>query len=93
MPIGIFPAPGIDQRKAYAQMELVWIVFDRLEESIVVSGFLARCTAQRLSLGLSTRLAFGKQYIDDVCVVVLGVSRMIRFLRAWHTVISSLKIL
>ena len=93
MPFGIFPASGIAQRKAYAQMELVWIEFDRLEAPIVLAGFLARWTAQRLSLGLSTRLAFGKQYTDDVCVVVLGVARMIRFIRAWHTVISSFNIL
>ena len=64
MPFGIFPASGIAQRKAYAQMELVWIEFDRLEAPIVLSGFLARWTAQRLRLGLSTRLAFGKQYTD-----------------------------
>ena len=93
MPFGIFPASGIAQRKAYAQMELVWIEFDRLEAPIVLSGFLARWTAQRLRLGLSTRLAFGKQYTDDVCVVVLGVARMIRFIRAWHTVISSFNIM
>ena len=93
MPFGIFPASGIAQRKAYAQMELVWIEFDRLEAPIVLPGFLARWTAQRVRLGLSTRLAFGKQYTDDVCVVVLGVARMIRFIRAWHTVISSFNIM
>ena len=93
MPFGIFPASGIAQRKAYAQMELVWIEFDKLEAPIVLSGFLARWTAQRKELGLSTRLAFGKQYTDDVCVVVLGVARMVRFIRAWHTVISSFNIL
>ena len=51
-------------------MELVWIEFDRLEESMVLSGFLPRWTAQRLSLRLSARLAIGKQYTDDV--IVLG---------------------
>jgi hypothetical protein len=93
MPFGIFPASGIAQRKAYAQMELVWIEFDRLEAPIVLSGFLARWIAQRVRLGLSTRLTFGKQYTDDVCVVVLGVARMIRFIKAWHTVISSFNIM
>ena len=93
MPFGIFPASGIAQQKAYAQMELVWIEFDRLEAPIVLSSFLARWTAQRVRLGLSTRFAFGKQYTDDVCVVILGVARMIRFKRAWHAVISSFNIM
>ena len=93
MPLGIFPASGIAQRKAYAQMELVWIEFDRLEESIELPGFLARWTAQRRESGLSTRRAFGRQYTDGACVVVLGVARMVRPTRAWHTVISSFNIL
>ena len=93
LPFGIFPASSIAQRKAYAQMELVWIEFDRLEASIELPGFLARWTAQRRESGLSTRRAFGRQYTDDVCVVILGVARMVRFIRAWHTVISSFNIL
>ena len=93
MPFGIFPASGIAQRKAYAQMALVWIEFDRLEESVELCGFLSRWKAQREELGLSTRLAFGRQYTDDVCVVVLGTARMVRFLRAWHAVISRFNIL
>ena len=77
MPFGIFPASGIAQRKAYAQIELVWIEFDRLEAAASdLCGFLVRRIAQRKERGLSTRLAFGKQYTDDVCVVVLGAARI-----------------
>jgi hypothetical protein len=63
-------------------MELVWIELDSSEESIELPDFLAGWTSQRRESGFSTRLAFGKQYTDDVCVVVLGVARMVRFIRA-----------
>ena len=94
MPFGIFPASGIAQRKAYAQMELVCIDFGRLEAAASdLCGFLVRWIAQRKKRRLSTRLAFGKQYTDDVCVVVLGAARMVRFLGAWHLVISRFNVL
>ena len=93
MPFGIFSASGIAQRKAYAQMELVWIEFDRLEAAATdLCSFLVRWLAQEKERGLSTRLAFGRQHADDVFVVVLGAARMVCFLRAWHLVISRFNI-
>ena len=78
MPFGIFPASSIAQRNAYAQMDLIWIEFDRLEAAIELCCFLVRWTAQRKELGRCTRLAFGtcRQCTDDVCVVVLGAARI-----------------
>ena len=80
MPFAIFPASWIAQRKAYAQMDLVWIEFGRLEVPVELCGFLVRWRAQIKELGLTARLAFGRQYTDDVCMVVLGADRMIRLL-------------
>ena len=71
----------------------MWIEFDRLVASIERPGFLARWVAQRRKVDCPpARLAFGRQYADGVCVVVLGVARMVRFVRAWHTDVSSFNI-